>query len=150
MQINDTGSFTNQVQFLLGVNPNGQQNIGKFMTVSKVSIGITNSNATRTISSDFTTGAPLDVASWNIVAEDPASIIVMPVNSIYRATWRNAVGAGVGQNTLQFTNALAGSADWAIVPPGALLGDGTNVVFVTKAYTTNAAGSFRVRIPYTP
>jgi len=150
MQSNDTGSFASQVQFFLGVNPNGQQNIGKFMTVSKVSIGITNSNTTNTISSDFTTGAPLDAAIWNILAEDPASIIMMPVSTIYRATWRNAVGAGVGQNTLQFTNSLGGSADWPLVPPGALLGDGTNVVFITKAYTTNAAGYFRVRIPYSP
>jgi hypothetical protein len=102
------------------------------------------------IHSDFTTGAPLDAATWSILADDPASIIVMPSNSVYRAAWRNAVGAGVGPNSLLFTNVLGGPAVWPTVPPAVLLGNGTNVVFLTRDYTTNKAGFFRVRVPYSP
>src|SRR5260221_10859884 len=124
--------FQNQVQFYLGVNPKGAQNIGQFMTVSSVEISITNSNATNIISSDFTTGAPLEPAKWDILADDPTSIIVMPSNSVYRATWRNASGAGVGPNSLVYTNALGGPAAWPAVRTGILLGDSTNVVFITR------------------
>jgi hypothetical protein len=120
------------------------------MTMSSVQISITNSNATNVISSDFTTGAPLDPANWDILADDPASIFVMPSNSVYRVAWRNASGAGVGQNSLVYTNALGGGAAWPAAPTGVLLGDGTNVVFITRSLTTNSAGFFRVSVPYSP
>ena len=138
--------FQNQVHFYLGVNPKGSQNIGRFMTVSDAGIGITNSGVVSY--SDFTTGAPLDTTKWAVLADDPASIIVMPSNSVYRATWRNASGAGVGPNSLLHTNALGGSAAWPMVQTGILLGNSTNVVFVTKSYTANAVEFFRVSIPY--
>jgi hypothetical protein len=150
MQDGDTNSFGSQVAFFLGVNPNGARNIGKFMTVSRVGIAITNANTTNAISSDFTTGAPLDEGTWSILADDPASIIVMPSNSVLRASWPNAAGAGVGPNSLLFTNALTGPGNWPALPAGTLLGDGTNLVFVTRDYTTNRAGFFRVSVPYNP
>ncbi len=150
MQSADTGSFASQVEFFLGVNPNGSQNVGKFLTVSSIRVAVTNANFTNHISSDFTTGAPLDGTTWSILADDPSSIFVMPSNSVFRAAWRNAVGAGVGANSLLYTNSLGGSTGWSTVPPGALFGDGTNVVFVTRSYATNAAGFFRVSIPYSP
>jgi hypothetical protein len=150
MQSSDTSSFGSQVEFSLGVNPNGAQNVGQFLTVSSVQIAITNSNFTNTIASDFTTGAALDSTTWSILADDPPSIFVMPSDTVYRVAWRNAVGAGVGANSLEYTNTLGGSGNWSAVPPGALLGDGTNVVCVTRNYATNAAGYFRIRIPYSP
>lgn len=148
----DTNSFASGVQFFLGVNPNGQPNIGRFITVSSIRIGITNANSatTNTITSDFTTGAPLDSSTWNILADDPASILIVPQESVYRAEWRNAVGAGVGQNSLQITNTLTGSAAWTALPQGALLGDGTNIVFISRQFATNTASFFRVQIPYSP
>ena len=150
MQSGDSSSFGSQVEFFLGVNPNGAQDVGKFLTLSSIQIAITNSNVTNFISSDFTTGAPLDGATWSILADDPASIFVMPSNSMFRVTWRNAVGAGVGPNSLLYTDLLGSSNSWSTVPPGALLGDGTNLVFVARSYATNSAGFFRVNIPYSP
>ena len=150
MQSGDTSSFSSQVEFFLGVNPNGAANIGRFMTVGSSFISITSTNGTNVISSDFTTGAPLDGATWSILADDPASIIAMPADGVYRASWGNAVGSGVGPNSLIYTNALGGSAGWKALPPGTILGDGTNVVFVTRRDSTNSAGFLRVSIPYTP
>src|SRR5262249_1884545 len=131
----DTGAFASQVAFFFGVNPNGGPNIGKFLALSSINISITNSNATNSITSDFTTGAPLDASTWTILADDPASIIPMPSDAVFRVAWRNAVGAGVGPNSLIYTNALLGSGSWPAAPSGALLGDGTNVVFLTRRYT---------------
>jgi hypothetical protein len=150
MQSGDTSSFSSQVQFFLGVNPNGGENIGKFITLGSVYIQITNTNATNTLSSDFTSGASLDTSTWTVLADDPASILMMPSHSVFRATWPNAVGSGVGPNSLMYANALGGAATWTALPSGALLGDGTNVWFVTESYTTNTSGFFRVRIPYSP
>ena len=144
----DTSFFSSQVHFYLGVNPSGGRNIGKFITVSDVSIVVT--NAGTTIHSDFTTGAPLDGATWAVLADDPASLIMMPSRSVYRVEWHNAVGAGVGPNSLQFTNTLGGSTSWSTVTPGVLLGNSTNVVLITDALATNSAGFFRVSVPYSP
>jgi hypothetical protein len=152
MQASDANSFASGVQFFLGVNPNGEPNIGKFITVSTINIGITNadSGTTNTILSDFTVGAPLDSGTWNILAEDPASILIIPVDTVYRAEWRNSVGAGVGQNLLLATNRLGNSSMWPALPQGTLLGDGTNIVFITSQYATNANHFFRVQVPYEP
>jgi hypothetical protein len=120
------------------------------MTVSSAFISVTNSNPTNSISSDFTIGTALNASQWSILADDPASIITMPSNSVYRAAWRNASGAGVGANALTYTNALAGGSLWHALGTGVLLGDGTNVVFVTSDALSNSSGFFRVSIPYTP
>jgi hypothetical protein len=150
MQSGDTGSFSSQVEFFLGATPRVGPNIGRFTTVSSAFISITSTNGTNIISSDFTGGAPLDSGTWTILADDPASVIVMPAESVYRASWDNAVGSGVGPNSLIYTSTLGGSGNWIALPPGAVLGDGTNVVFVTRSYTTNGDGFLRVSIPYTP
>jgi hypothetical protein len=149
MQSGDTSSFSSQVQFFLGATPNVEPNIGRFMTVGSAFISITSTNGTNIISSDFTRGAPLDSGTWTILADDPASVIAMPAESVYRVSWDNAVGSGVGLNSLIYTNALGGSGGWIALPPGSILGDGTNVVFVTRNYVTNGAGFLRVSIPYT-
>jgi hypothetical protein len=140
--------FQSNVQFFLGVSPKGSQNIGRFITVSDAGIGITNSGIV--IYSDFTSGQPLDNSQWGILADDPASVFVMPSNSVYRATWRNASGAGIGPNSLLCAHSLGGSSAWSTVPTGILLGDSTNVVLVTDDYTTNATGFFRISVPYSP
>jgi hypothetical protein len=152
MQSADASSFASGVQFFLGINPNGQQNIGQFITVSGIRIGITNadSGTTNTVISDFTTGAPLDDATWNILADDPASVLIIPPESVYRAEWRNTVGAGVGQNSLQSSNTLGSAPSWPALPQGTTFGNGTNIVFVTRQFATNTTGFFRVQIPYSP
>lgn len=142
------GYFQNQVRFYLGVTPNGAQNIGRFMTVSDARIRIPNSGVD--VFSDFTSGEPLDSSKWTILADDPASIISMPVGSLYRATWRNAFGAGVGPNSLLHTNVLGSSHAWPVASQGILLGNSTNVVFITRDFATNAAEFFQVSVPFTP
>ncbi|MBI3853650.1 MAG: hypothetical protein HY298_25685 [Verrucomicrobia bacterium] len=158
LQTGDEANFASQVKFFLGVSPNGGSNIGNpslgfYMTVSDVTI--TNNTDGLVVRGDFTNGQQLDVAqsppNFLPAANFPSCIYVMPTGSVYRTTWHNATGPGVGQNSLETTNALGGSVAWPnTVPSTSVLSDGTNVTFVTKEFTTNNTEFFRVSIPYSP
>ena len=162
----DQANFTSVVSFYLGVSPNGGSNVGtpalgNYMTVGGITI--TNNSGTTintnwgpgvVIKSDFTTGAPLSALNppnWSVFANFPSCIYVMPANSLYRAEWATSCSTSAGQSSLLNTNALGGGGIWPnSIPITSVLSDSTNITFVTTQYGTNAAGFFRVDIPYYP
>jgi hypothetical protein len=157
MQSGDQGNFSSGVKFFLGVSPNGAPNtgnpcLGYYMTVS--GLAVTNNTDGVVVQADWTDGQPLTAPSlpnFLPLADFPSCIYVTPSNSVYRATWGNASGPGVGANSLVTTNTLGGSAVWPIsLPSTSVLSDGTNVTFITTTNTADAAGFFRVSIPFTP
>ena len=155
--VGDESYFASNLKFFLGISPNGNSNVGNpalgcYMTVS--GLAITNSTDGTVVQADWTTGQPLlalNPPNFLISANFPSCIYVTPSNSVYRATWQNAAGPGIGANSLVTTNILGGSAPWTTaVPLTSTLSDSTNVIFITSDYLTNSAGYFRVSIPYSP
>jgi len=149
--------FAVGTRFFLGVSPNGGSNVGNpslgnYMTVSALSI--TNAIDGVVVAADWSTGEPLSAQTppkFLVAANFPSCIYVMPSNSVYRATWANASGPGIGVNLLTTTNVLGGVGSWpTALPSSSVLSDGTNVTFITGDYLTTPAGFFRVSIPYTP
>lgn len=157
LQSGDEALFASSLRFLLGVSPNGGPNVGNpslgnYLTVSGLTI--TNNPDGLVVQGDWTTGQPflaLNPPNFLISANFPSCIYVMPSNSVYRATWNEATGPGVGANLLTANSSVSGGGGWsASLPSSSVLSDGTNVTFITTGNLTNAAEFFRVSIPYSP
>lgn len=153
MTAGDTSFFAEKVRFYLGVSPNGAHNIGQSMTVGDITHTTTRNGQVETLAANFTTGAPLH-KNWTILAADPASIIMMPPTSAFRAQWHYVCTSAPGADSLEFGRLEFG--DWESLfwgpadSKGALLANGTRIHFVTDVNTGGEGGFFRVVTPSSP
>ncbi len=151
MPLADTSFFAEKVRFYLGVNPNGEQNLGRHMTVSRTSIEISRPADSTSLIGDFTTGNPLR-KDWTLLGANPAGIVMLPLHSSYRIEWSNVCrpepGAGTLEHLVSFLDEFGDPATWMTLPSTPrLLANGMNVVHVTETDTAAETGFFRVRIP---
>lgn len=145
----DAPLFREKVRLYLGVNPNGAANLGQSLTLSGARIQVPNSAKT-SLNGVFDTGAKLD-KNWTILAADPASLITVPAQSVYRAEWMETCPMGPGVNFLERSENVARAADWIPVAPlSRVLANGLNVTFLTEAETAGISAFFRVVVPGAP
>lgn len=145
----DAALFREKVRMYLGVNPNGAANLGQSLTLSGARIRVPNSAKT-TLNGVFDNGARLD-KNWTILAADPASLVTIPAESVYRAEWLEACGMGPGLNLLERSDSVAPAPNWIPVETlSRVLANGLNVTFVTAAELPAATGFFRAVVPGAP
>lgn len=138
--------FKEKVRFYLGVNPNGAANIGQSVTISSAAIRIPGGNRTSLIG-NWETGAPLH-KNWTLLAADPASVMMKPAFSVYRAEWNDVCNTGIGSHVLEKSPTLFDATAWTPVEtPVISLATGYNVGFIREDDAPVGSGFFRVTVP---
>ncbi|MBM3841496.1 MAG: hypothetical protein FJ398_26830 [Verrucomicrobia bacterium] len=154
----DTAFFSEKVRLFLGVNPNGARNFGQSINVGRASIITTRSGQEVNLVGEWTSGQPLH-KNWTILALDPASVVMMPAQSIYRFNWQAGCTLnGGGMESLEqtvidpfgFTLLLELWEPVAPQPRITMLANGSSIAFLTDTTPPGEFGFYRLNLPTTP
>ena len=86
--------------------------------------------------------------NWTLLAADPASVMMKPAFSVYRAEWNDVCNTGIGSHVLEKSPTLFDATAWTPVEtPVISLATGYNVGFIREDDAPVGSGFFRVTVP---